>query len=164
MIKKPALALLVSLFGMSALADGWELDAGYEYFLIDSPDVGISALGATAGYRWDFGTVMSGRLEVNAAVGIADDSTGSLTVDVDSAFGAAFRLSRQLNDDWSIYGRFSYTDVTLGVSSAFLNGDFETADDGLGLGVGATYRGFTFGYTNYLGDLSTLNLGYRWTF
>ncbi len=165
MIKRFAFALLASsVIGVSALANGFDAEVGYSYVNLDDDgiDVDLGALYGFAGYRWDFDNGLSGTAEGFLAFGVSDDNVGPVSVDLEPTFGAAYRLSRDLDNDFSIYGRAIFARFDAEASGVGLS---DTADEtGFGVAVGGAFKGFTLSYSHYFGDLdgvSAISLGYQ---
>jgi hypothetical protein len=168
-VKLLTLAAL-SLAGVSANANGWDLEVGVENqrFNDSSGDFSFTALAVTAGYRWDFDADTSATFEASFAFGLGDDRFTVIIADINPFASLGYRFTQQLNNNWSVYGRAAYASTGLDISIESVGEDsFDENANGLGFGGGIAWRGVTAGYMLYTGDLedySAFSLGYRWRF
>ena len=101
--------------------------------------------------------------EALVVIGISDDDIFGADVSLEPSIEVAYRGTWQTaTPDLSFFWRASLARVEIDVSGF---GNSASADEtGFGLGIGGTWRGFTLGYTQYLGDLDDidrLHIGYR---
>jgi len=165
MKKIKCLLLILSLTAASAFAQDLNYEVGYTTVSADDSglSIDVGAIYGSLGYVFSASGNVTHSTEGLVAFGIQDDSIFGVDVSLDPSFEAAYRATFETSTpELSFYGRVSYGNFGLKVDGF---GSSESADDsGAGVGVGATWKGFTLGYTQYLGDLedfSRINIGFR---
>lgn len=167
---KKSVVLLISIFFISipSFADGLNMEFGYTTVGGDEQDISIDlgAIYGILGYEWNHAGNYSSTVEGLVALGIQDDDVFGADIELEPSVEVAYRgIWQTSSPDFSLFWRASFARVEAEVSG----GGFSESEDetGFGLGVGATWRGFTLGYTQYLGDLDDIdriNFGYRFSF
>ena len=158
----------LSLVGINANANGWDLEVAVERQTFNESrtgDYSFSALALTGGYRWDFDEDTSATFEATFAFGLGDDRFTVIVADINPFASLGYRVTQQLNEDWSIYARTAYASTGLDITIDNIGEEsFDEDLTGLGFGGGVAWRGVTLGYMLYTGDLedySAISLGYR---
>ncbi|MCH9695538.1 MAG: hypothetical protein K0U72_13580 [Gammaproteobacteria bacterium] len=164
-MKRFILALTAAtFFSAIANADGLEAEFGYTRVNLDDNgiDVDPGALYAFVGYGRGYSAGTKGVMELFLASGISDDNVGPVKIDLEPSYGIAYRYSRELQNDFSIYGRAIYANLEAKASGIGAPG--RTDERGFGLSVGGAYKRFSLSYTQFLGDLdaaSMISIGYQ---
>lgn len=160
------IAGLLAIGSTGVLAEELHYEAGYTNFAVDSgPSLNLGALYGTVGYEFAASGDLAHELEGSVFLGIADDSTGGVALELEPSVEAAYRATYQsTNADLRYFFRASYTRIELEGSSIFTSGSVTESESGGGLGIGFEYQGFTLGamtYFNDLDDITRVNFGYR---
>ncbi len=154
-----------TLTATSAFAQDLHYELGYTTVGGDDADISIDlgALYGSVGYDFNVSGNLTNSVEALFAFGIQDDSLFGADISLDPSYEVAYRgMFETSTPELSFFGRVAYGNYGFEIEGF---GASESADDsGAGVGVGATWKGFTLGYTQYLGDLedlSRINIGFR---
>ncbi|MFK8016319.1 MAG: hypothetical protein AB8G17_12870 [Gammaproteobacteria bacterium] len=172
MKKYIAISALALLLTNSAFANGTELEVGYQRQQINfdeggvSGDLRLAGPYVTFGYRVAFSDTTSGTFEGTYARAFDEDTLGIFIFDEAESYGVGFRVTQKLDDGWALFARADYRQLDLRIQN-FTGSDPEINESGFGLGAGVEWRGVSFGYSFFTGDLEdygALSIGYRFRF
>jgi hypothetical protein len=140
--------LIATAVAASALAAAAPALAQSSYSLgYSSVDTGPYNLGAVTGrYAWMPGNFGA---ELEASVGIDDDTVGANTAELNHQVGAFGVVQGELSPNWSVFGRAGYGQTELEINGVGVD------DDGFAYGAGAVWtpgggpNGLRAEYTKY---------------